>query len=217
MTDKSVMESSWQKLVLLASPEQRLWPEKSIFGWRSRESGYQDDFWMGKVDYPRTTLLGPKQDFEHILDKLGMGMALLPNHHPSPSWGERVGTGWAEGLTQTPAAVLLITITLINVGKNMVKRDLKTTRPEFKSIFFVWTAIGSEMVTCIKSWWWDKLFLMWVHACEQSRLVHYVKARMNLTIYFLYFAFQDKQQKHGKIVTNDSLKLPRWDQASSYS
>ena len=191
MTDKSVMESSWQKLVLLASPEQDYDQKRAYL---VEEAGNQDTRmifgWEKLIIHALLFLfLGPKQDFEHILDKLGMGMALLPNHHPSPSWGERVGTGWAEGLTQTPAAVLLITITLINVGKNMVKRDLKTTRPEFKSIFFVWTAIGSEMVTCIKSWWWDKLFLMWVHACEQSRLVHYVKARMNLTIYFLYFRF----------------------------
>ena len=35
--------------------------------------------------------------------------------------------------------------------------------------------------TCIKSWWWDKLFLVRVHAREKSCLVHNVKAGVHLS------------------------------------
>ena len=74
--------------------------------------------------------------------------------------------------------------------------ELNFQAEEFKSICFVWTGIGRKIVTCIKSRWWDKLFLMWVHACEQRRLVHYVKAGVNLTnMRHLFWLLQDKLQK----------------------
>ena len=71
--------------------------------------------------------------------------------------------------------------------------------------------LNIEIVTCIKSWWWDKLFLMWVHACEQCRLVHYVKAGVNLkhmcVLYFRFFRIRNRN--HTEIMSNDGLNILR--------
>ena len=40
--------------------------------------------------------------------------------------------------------------------------------------------IEEDGFTCIKSGWWDKLFLVRVHAREKSCLVHNVKAGVHL-------------------------------------
>ena len=116
-----------------------------------------------------------------------------PNRHPSPSWGETEEIDSVEGPTQKPAVELLnikmLFVMSLIVILFLIRLFIKLQNwtcfgiINIKEFQVNATLVGVEEdgFTCIKSWWWDKLFLMRVHACEKSCLVHNVKAGVHLS------------------------------------